>query len=330
MWKKILLTIVLGALLAAGGGVGWLYLRKPAQAPPSNIKVAATPERLARGKYLFESVADCGGCHSQRDFSRVGAPEVLSGRGRGNVLSDVVQGMPGRVVAPNITPDPETGIGNWTDGEKIRAIRDGVDRDGRALFPMMPYEGFRHMSDDDVQSLVAYLDALPPVRHPLPATQLNFPVNLMIKFAPQPAGGVPAPDRANKLHHGGYLVNLAGCGDCHTPAEKGQPVAGMEFAGGQKFATSFGTVVTANITPDQNTGIGKWTEEHFLKKFYDYKEYAEQGPPPLAGPQAFTLMPWLAFSRMAPEDLGAVYAWLRTVKPIAHYVEMHPGAPPGP
>jgi mono/diheme cytochrome c family protein len=330
MLRKIL--IVLGCLfglvlVVAGAGFAYLYLRKPAQAPPSSIRVVMTPERIARGKYIFESVADCGGCHSQRDFTRVGGPEVPAGRGRGVILSDLMKGLPGTVVASNITPNAETGIGAWTDGEKIRAIREGVSRDGRALFPMMPYQTFRQISDDDAQALVAFLNSLPPVRNPLPRTRLIFPVSLMIKGVPQPAGSVPSPNPTLRVKYGEYLAAVGGCVDCHTPAEKGQPVPGRFLAGGQRFETSFGTVVSPNITPDLDTGTGKWSEEFFLNKFYDYKGYAENGPPAAAGPQAFTLMPWLAFSRKTPDDLGAIFAYLRTVPPIRNLVETHPGFP---
>jgi mono/diheme cytochrome c family protein len=324
MWKKILLILLLVIVMAAGAALAFLHLHQPAQVAASSIRVPMTPQRIARGKYIFENLADCGGCHSQRDFTRVGAPIVPSGQGRGTLLSDFLHGLPGTVVAPNITNDPETGLGKWTDGEKIRAIRDGVDNTGRALFPMMPYLGYRKMSDEDVQSVVAYMNSLPPVKNPLPRTRLDFPVGLFIKFVPQPAGAVPQPDRANKVKYGEYLVGLGGCGDCHTPIEKGQPVAAKTLAGGRVFASTSGTVVSANITPDMATGIGKWSEEYFRKKIYDYREYAAQGPPPLAGPQAFTLMPWLGLSQLQPEDLGAIYAFLRTVKPVHNPVETHP------
>jgi mono/diheme cytochrome c family protein len=327
MWKRVLAGVVLVIVVVGGAGLGWLLLRKPAQAPAANIKVPMTADRIARGKYIFENLADCGGCHSQRDFSRAGGPEVLTGRGRGNVLSDLMHDLPGTVVAPNITPDAETGIGNWTDGEKIRAIREGVDSNGRALFPMMPYTEYRRMSDDDVQAVVAFLNSMPPVRNPLPVTQLKFPVSVFIKFAPEPAGTVPAPNRADTLHYGEYLVTVGGCADCHTPLNQGRPVAGMEFAGGQPFVTTLGTVVTANITPDQDTGIGKWSEDFFIQKFAEYRDYAEHGPPPLSGPQAFTLMPWLSMSHLATDDLKAIYTYLHTVKPVRHYVDRHPGEP---
>ncbi len=152
--KRMLLLPLTALLLAAAGGVGWLFLRKPAMAPPRDVRVPMTPERVARGKYLFEVVADCDGCHSERDFTRFAGPVVVSGRGNA-FRFPVEMGLPGEVIAPNITPDVETGIGAWSDGEKIRAIRDGVSRDGRALFPLMGYPRYRYMSDQDVESLVA-------------------------------------------------------------------------------------------------------------------------------------------------------------------------------
>lgn len=324
MWKRIVLILLLVIVLVAGGALGFLYLHQPAQVAASSVKVPMTPERLARGKFIFENLADCGGCHSQRDFTRVAGPEVPSGQGHGNVLSSLLPELPGTVVAPNLTSDAETGLGKWTDGEKIRAIRDGVDNTGRALFPMMPYPDYRRMSDEDVQSVVAYMNSLPPIRNPLPPTKLNFPVGLFIKFVPQPAGSVPPPDRGDKVKYGEYLVSLGGCGDCHTPIERGQPVVAKTLAGGRVFATTSGKVVSGNITPDLETGIGKWSEEYFEKKIYDYRDYAVNGPPPLAGPQAFTLMPWLGLSQLPPEDLGAIYAFLRTVKPVHNPVETHP------
>src|SRR5690349_16754136 len=265
MLKRILLIVLALVILVPGIGLAYLYFRQPASAPPSDIKVSMTPERIARGKYIFEGIADCDGCHSQRDFTRVIGPVVPEGRGRGNVLSEWIPALPGRVVASNITPDRETGIGQWTDGEKIRAIREGIGRDGRALFPMMNYEGFRHMSDDDVQSLVAYLNSLAPVRHSLPPTQLDFPVNLLIKGAPKPTPSVAAPNPSDRLKYGEYLVAIGGCISCHTPEEKGAPAPGKEYGGGQKFeAPAYGTVYSANITPDLETGIGKWSEQFFV------------------------------------------------------------------
>lgn len=314
---------MLAVVVVAGGGLAYLALRKPAMAPASTKSVPMTAERTARGRYLFEVVADCEGCHSQRDFSRFGGPVVSGGRGKGFVFPADL-GLPGNVVAPNITPDRETGVGAWTDGEKIRAIRDGVSRDGRALFPLMGYQRFRNMSDEDAESVAAYLNTLAPVRNPLPRTSLAFPVSLLVKSEPSPAGSVPAPDRNNRVKYGKYLVTLAGCQGCHTRTDQGKPV-GQPFAGGEEFRFSPELVaVSANISPDPETGIGRWSEQRFLDTFYKYKSYLASGPPK-AGPERFTLMPWLAFAQMEPEDLKAIYAHLMRQAPVTNKVETHPG-----
>ncbi|MFN7918937.1 MAG: cytochrome c [Bryobacteraceae bacterium] len=322
-WLRVLGWGVAGVATLAAAGVGWLVVRKPAMAPPSNIRVSATPERIARGKHLFLHVADCAGCHTPRDFTRFSGPIAEAMIGAGFEFPAEL-GLPGRIVAPNITPDNETGIGTWTDGEKIRAIREGISKDGRALFPMMPYQGFRNMSDEDVFSLVAYMNSLPAVRTALPSTKVDFPVNLLIKSAPEPVASVPpAPQPADKLAHGRYLATLAGCGGCHTRAEKGRAVEGMEFAGGEAFRTKMGTAVSANITPDKDTGIGKWSERDFVKKFHDYRDYAANGSPRV-GPEGFTVMPWLGLSQLSEDELGSIYTFLRTQKPVYHSVETHP------
>lgn len=318
---RILGLFIVAGILTAAGGFSYLYFRKPATAPPSDVRVAITPARLARGKYLF-NLADCDGCHSQRDFSRFDGPVVEGGRGMGFVFPPEL-GLPGTVAPRNITPDKETGIGNWTDGEKIRAIREGVSRDGTALFPMMGYERFRHMSDEDVYSLVAYLNTLTPVRNKVPRSRIAFPVSLLMKGAPQPAGHVAEPDRSDKVKYGEYLVTLAGCMVCHTPAKQGKPIQGLTLAGGEVFRFSGAVVVSANITPDPETGIGRWSEADFLNRIYQYKEYAEKGSPQV-GPESFTIMPWLNFAQLEPEDLKAIYAFLRTQKPVYQVVDSHP------
>jgi hypothetical protein len=106
-----------------------------------------------------------------------------------------LEGLPGRVVSPNITPDPETGAGTWTDEQLARAIREGISHDGRALFPLMPYEDYSHLSDEDLASVVVYLRSLRPVRHVIPKTEIIFPVKYLIRSAPQPiTRPVPTPD----------------------------------------------------------------------------------------------------------------------------------------
>ena len=319
--KRIRQGLTVGALVVAvtvGGATAYLCVRRPNMAPPPDMHAQPTPARLARGKYLF-TLADCDGCHSERDFSRFGGPVNPGRRGVGTVFPASMR-LPGLVAPPNITPERETGIGAWTDGEKIRAIREGIDRDGRALFPMMPYENFRHMSDDDVLSLVAYLDSLDPVRHAVPKTHLKFPVSVLIKGAPQPSRGVASPDRRDPKKYGEYLVRVGGCMNCHT----------QSLSGGQRFQSGPRTVVmSANISPDPHTGIGRWSEQDFLDRIYQYRDYAEQGSP-VVGPESFTVMPWLNFSQLPPEDLKAIYAYLRSRPPVYKPVETHPGWDPQP
>ena len=310
---RILKYAALAVAIVAAAAVSYLFAYKPAAAPPARVTIERTPDRLARGRYLF-TLGDCDGCHSERDFSRFNGPVVEGRRGVGTVLPKDM-GLPGLIAPPNITPDPETGIGAWTDGEKIRAIREGIGRDGRNLFPMMPYANFRNMSDEDVYSLVAYLDSLPPVKHRVPRTQVDFPVSLLIKSAPKPAGHVAPPERWNKRKYGEYLVTVGGCRDCHTPS----------FGGGERFQAAPGVaVVSANISPDKATGIGRWSEDYFVERFKQYRDYAENGPPP-AGPSSFTLMPWLNLTQLPDEDLRAIYAFVSSQKPVSKAVETHPG-----
>lgn len=319
---KIVLSALGVAALVALGAVLYLLFRRPATAPASGIKVEITPARLERGKYLFEVLADCDGCHSPRDFMKFAGPVMPGLRGQGQVMPPELE-LPGKVVAPNITPDVETGIGSWTDGEKIRAIREGISKDGRALFPFMPYRLYRSMSDEDAYSLVAYLNTMPPKRNALPRSKLNFPVNVLMKGAPQPVGSVPQPDRNSRVEYGKYLVTVGVCIECHTQADKGERNNDMLFAGGREFRIGPYLVNSANITPDPETGIGAWSEERFIAKFKGFQSFAE-GSAPAASQASFTVMPWISLSRLQEDDLRAIYAYLRTVPARNNAVTVHP------
>lgn len=323
MLKRILIYGVGGLLVTASAALGYLWVKKPNLRPAPSLKVSATPAMVDRGRYLFQHTLDCDGCHSERDFTRFGGP-VMEGRRGVGVVFPKEMGMPGIVAPPNITSDRETGIGEWTDGEILRAVREGVSRDGRALFPMMPYAGYRNLSDEDAHALIAYMRTIPAVRNTVPATQLSFPVNLLIKSAPAPVETVTAPDRADKIKYGEYLVNIGGCKDCHTKDNKGQLIEELAFGGGREFKLGTAVVYSANITPDTQTGLGKLSEDQFVEKFYQYKDYVKNGPPKV-GDDGFTLMPWLGYSQMEEQDLRAIYAYMRTVKPVVNSVETHPG-----
>jgi hypothetical protein len=318
MWKKVVGYGVLSVLVLTGGGFSWFYFRKPASAPAPSIKVAMTPERIARGAYLWR-LGGCDDCHSQHDLSGGQYKLVASGRGRGQQFP----GAPGigRVVARNITPDPETGIGNWTDGEKIRAIREGISRDGRALAPMMPYRSFRHMSDEDVQSLVAFLNSLRPIRNPLPATELKPMAAMMIKGIPRPVKGgtVRHPDKSNRLLYGEYLVTLGNCEVCHSPMNGPNIDATRRLAGGHRFQIGKYVVVSANITPHRGTGIGDWTRDYFKGRFARYQNGA-----PADAEGKFTVMPWENIAQLANNDLDMIYDYLMQQTPIENRVDRHP------
>lgn len=321
--KKYLVWIPGGLVACLAIAMTALAVKKPAQRPAPVLQIERTDTRVARGKHLYDQVFHCAGCHDERDWSRFSAPTIAGRVGSGSSFPPEL-GLPGNVVAPNLSSDRETGIGAWTDGEIARAIREGVSRDGRALFPMMPYTAYRDMSDADLHALIAYLRTLPAVRNALPATELNFPVNLMVKFEPKPVErAIPEPDTGNRLAYGAYLVKMGGCIECHSQAERGKIIAGKEFAGGREFNIGGFSVRSANITPDEDSGLGKWSEERFVAKFKGYSNLTPASAPKHTQAN-FTLMGWIDMASLPEEDLKAIYAYLRTLKPVYNSVEVHP------
>src|ERR1700716_3221505 len=217
-WKKfgaitilvIITVVVLGITLT----IGWRPLIGAKKRALTDRKFEATPQRLARGKYLVDGVVGCFGCHTDQDWSKPGAPPVAGREGSGHIWAD--QNLPW-LIAPNITPDKETGIGAWSDDALARAIREGIGHDGHPLFPMMPYGHFRRLPDEDVASVVVFLRSLPAVRNSLPSTEIIFPVKYLIRSAPEPIMA-PVADVASsdQLKYGTHLADQAGCIDCHT------------------------------------------------------------------------------------------------------------------
>lgn len=323
---KVVGIAVLAIVALAAIGVSYLSLRKPAQRPASTEKIEATPERIARGKYLVSHVTLCIDCHSERTLA-YGLPVKPGREGVGGFVWDPKSKFPGTLAAANLTPDHDTGLGKWTDGEILRAIREGVDREGNALFPIMPYGHYRAMSDDDAKAIVAYLRTLQPQRYEKPKKNLDVPLNFVEKFIPEPLNApVANVDPSDHLAYGKYLTTIAACGECHTPKDdKGKAVPGMEFAGGFEMQTPFFRVVTANITPHPSTYIGRASREEFIARFKSFEQMNASNAPQ-AEPGKNTLMPWLSYSGMSPTDLGAIYDYLKTVKPIEHQVNPFPDA----
>jgi len=305
-----LLVLAVVLVVAISLTIGWRPFLGPRARALTDRKFEATPERLARGRYLANAVSGCIFCHSEHDWKAPGDPEVESKLAAGDVFPLV--GLPGTVVASNLTPDPTTGAGSWSDDQLARAIREGIGHDGRALFPLMPYEHFRGMSDEDMASVVVYLRSLRPAQNLLPQTQIVFPVKFLIRSVPQPitepvAGG----NSTDPVKRGEYLVQMAGCSDCHTPQDRGQPKPGLDFAGGFELQGPFGTVTSSNITSDPS-GISYYDENLFVQAMRTGRVGARSLNP---------IMPWSALRNMTDEDLKAVFAYLRTLKPVHHRVD---------
>jgi len=279
--------------------------------PLRDVRFERTPKRLERGRYLAEGVLQCFVCHSDRDPDKPGAPPVEGKRGAGHIWYD----EPGRrLVAPNLTPDPETGAGKWTDDMFARAIREGVGHDGRPLHPQMWYDAFRNLSDGDVASVVAYLRTIPPVKNPLPPTLLakgrKEQIARMLKPLTAP---VPEPDLSTPEKRGRYLVHVADCQGCHTPWEA--PKNAGWFGGGNHIEMTVGSkkidVFSRNITPDP-TGIPYYDDALFLEALRTGRvRTRDLGP----------IMPWVVFRNMTDEDLRAIHAYLKTLLPVAHFVD---------
>lgn len=302
--------------------VAVLFIMLPQQSPPSTVRVDTSAAALARGDYLFNSVLGCPVCHSERNWELVGAPpmEPLGGgraceptEGSPVGLSQG-SGFPGIVCFRNITPDNETGIGEWSDGEILRAIREGVDRDGHALFPTMPYTIYAALSDEDAQAVVAYLRTLPPVQRPLPDTEINFPVNLIVRFVPRPLRkAVRSVNQNDSVAYGDYLAEVARCKFCHTPRSTRNrlPYKGQEYAGGVEFVGLEGFFYSTNLTPHPE-GLGDMSRAEFLEVFRSRKG-GVQGE--------VNIMPWTYFASMTDEDLGAIYDYLMTLPAKPTYRE---------
>lgn len=312
-WKKFAgLTILIVVTLLVAGitfTIGWRPIIGAKKRALTDRKFEATPQRLARGKYLVDGVMGCFGCHTDQDWSKPGAPPVAGKEGSGHVRAD--QDMPW-LVAPNLTPDKETGIGTWSDDALARAIREGIGNDGRALYPTMPYPSYRQMSDEDLASVIAYLRTVPPVRNQLPATKVPFPLNFFNQNVPEPlTAAVPAPNQSTAVDRGAYLVKMAACADCHTPQEKGQPVPGLEFAGGFLLKEPGGDVFADNITPAAS-GIGYYNDTSFVQVMRTGKV----GARPL-----HASMPWYFYGKMSDDDLKSIFAFLQTLKPVKHQID---------
>lgn len=282
----------------------------PRVRPLTDRKFERTPERVARGQYLVNGIGECFACHGPSDARRPGWPPLNGKEGSG--YADYTLSGELRGVAANLTPDRETGAGNWTDDMLARAIREGVGHDGRVLDPThMPYEFYSEMSDEDLASIIVYLRSIPAIRNPLPAPKHSD--HIVAPFAIPINAPVPAPDISTPVKRGAYLVQIGACQWCHTLRDENrQSLPGFEFAGGYlEDPNPYGQATSANITPDAS-GISYYDEAMFLRVIHTGKMGARKINP---------IMPWWYFGHIKDEDLRAIFAYLRTVKPIHHRVD---------
>jgi mono/diheme cytochrome c family protein len=260
---------------------------------------------VARGTYLVKAIVACDDCHTPKDDHY--APRNNLAFAGGQEFDSPVFTAYSR----NLTPDVNTGIGTWTDEQIMRAIRQGITREGDILGPPMPVPNFNTMSDDDAKALVAYLRTLKPIRHENTPSVYKIP----LQAAPPPKVQ-HTPPRTDKVAYGGYIVNsLAHCFECHTPP--GPDPEHHLGAGGFPFPVKPGVFVRSmNITPDKETGIGTWTDAQIRRAITRGVDKN--------GKQLVPIMPYGHFTHMTREDVDDVIAYLHTIPPI------HNAVPPNP
>jgi mono/diheme cytochrome c family protein len=284
-------------------------------ANPTGVPVAlAQASPVERGEYLAKA-ADCMVCHTTQ-----GGQEYAGGLGFKLPF--------GTLYSTNITPDKDTGIGNYSDQDFLNAMHRGIRRDGARLYPAMPFTSYTYVSDADALAIKAYLFSLPPVRAAAPENTLTFPFNQRWAMGFWSALFNPdtrfAPDtsKSPEWNRGAYLAEaLAHCGECHTPRnlafalDNRRKFAGAVTAGWRAF----------NISSDKTTGIGGWRDDDLVS--YLSTGHAV-GHGTASGPMGEAVDH--SFSQMAPEDIRAVVAYLRSVPPTASTDLPATLAPPAP
>lgn len=272
---------------------------------------AQTREEIARGKYIFGAAAGCG-CHT--------APkQPLNAGGR------KYDGPFGTVYSSNITPDPATGIGKWTDEQIITATRAGRRPNGERLLPVHPYTTFNGMAAQDLKDVVAYLRSVPAVNRQTPAKKISVPLFESV-FLPAwlatfaAVENPPASAPTSGVARGEYLTRAVGhCGECHTPRTMTMAVDNTRFlAGNPKGKGPEGSAVP-NITPDRETGLGSWTEEQIS----DYLETGNKPDGDVAGGLMAEVIQGSSagYKDLTKADRQAIAKYLKSIPPIKNRID---------
>jgi mono/diheme cytochrome c family protein len=304
------------AVLAAFAFLPHLGCHRRYIRPVSDEPIAPTPDRLARGSYLVNQVLACGACHTSRAH---GEPMVEPERtdaylGGGNLYTQ--KGF-GTLWVPNISADVETGIGRWKDDEVLRALRDGVLPDEGFMTPIMPFAAYQHLSDEDARAVVTYLRSVPAYHQDKPrqSNRLGFMPKLMFRVLGvqmhDPVRGVTAPDRANKIDYGHYLVRVAACSECHSLTQKGpRPETDPLYLAGSEAPfehPALGKVWARNLTGDAETGLGRYDAAAIKEALRNGTRLDGKR---MAAPMS-VMVPH--YSGMSEEDLEAVAAYIKTL-----------------
>jgi len=285
MYKVIAVAATAAACLAAGSAIA--------------------QTEVERGKYLVESIMGCGNCHTPVGPNGPILDKALSGGppiGEGNAFT---------AIPSDITPDPGTGIGKWTDAEIKTAIRQGRrplnSRNGSTLIgPPMPFGQYRGIADADIDAVVSYLRTVPAVRNAVAKSTYNIP--LPPAWGPPIDKPITAPPSSDEVAYGAYLAGPLGhCVECHTPMgpDHRQQFATLRGAGGMQFNGPWGLSVAKNITSDPEQGLGKWTDaeiERAIRSGIDKDGHALKPP-----------MGYGYYSKISADDMAALIAWLRSL-----------------
>lgn len=302
------LAVVGGAVVALA--VVELRWDRTFDAPAEELAASADPEVIERGRALAYGPAHCADCHLDpaTELPEVARGQFLPLAGGRTFVTPI-----GVFPSPNLTPDPETGIGRRTDAELLRLLRHNVRHDGRAALPAM---NFQDLSREDLVALVSFLRSQPPVRRAFPDRQVNLLGKAVFAFVLTPAGPHEEPPaaapRGPTVERGRYLAHsVAACVGCHTPrSEVDGSFVGAPFSGGNPFddeVDAHFVVVPPNLTPAARTGrLAGWTEDAFVQRFRTGRLHP--GSP----------MPWTSYARMSDDDLRAIFRYLRTVAPVEH------------
>lgn len=282
----------------------------PAPAPAAAAAVIRdSADPLQHGRYLVETVAGCGNCHTPRLPD--GTPDPTK-----NLAGAFVIEEPGvfKAYAQNITPDMETGIGSWTEDQIVDAIRNARKPDGTFMGPPMSFGWYKGMSDTDAHAIAKYIKTVPAVRNEVPlSTYMMGPDGPRSGNIYGPiVTSVPDVPKTDQVAYGKYLAGPVGhCMDCHTTYVMGQIDMKQLGRGGNVYSKPFiydWAAVSANLTSDKTAGLGNWTDAEI--------KHAIQEGESRDGRKLLPFMPYWLYKKMEPSDLDAIVAYLRTLPPL--------------